>query len=363
MPRKKLAPKKFEIEGFDDCPGDSPPHPVQIVANSNNPLPFSCDTCSKSFATERGLNKHMKARACGTVPTYFTCDVCGQVISQKYGKKRHKKYCSGFNDFETDGQSLLTAAQYTDPQNTLHPLKCRFCHKIFTVKSYLQEHEKAMHSKRVHRCLVCDFQTTWRTSISMHLMRVHGIEGDFAKHIEVDVKDREQLKEEQKEYRKGKVEQKRFERNLLPPVDYECTFCYKKFAKRPVLAKHIKDTHTLKRYYCCRLCPGFRTLYTGSMFNHLKMKHQFTGMTEEAKQLIVEEDGGCDELPVPRIPLEVQEREADRVLASLPAIPKAKGPLTPPLPLIPVPATLATRQEDDEGTDLAQEIGLQLPKR
>jgi ovo len=80
---------------------------------------FSCHICSKSFALQRLLNRHMK---CHSDIKRYLCTFCGKGFNDTFDLKRHTRTHTG-----------------------VRPYKCNLCEKSFTQRCSLESHCLKVH--------------------------------------------------------------------------------------------------------------------------------------------------------------------------------------------------------------------------
>lgn len=85
----------------------------------NDENKFSCRQCSKSFALQRLLNRHMK---CHSDIKRYLCTFCGKGFNDTFDLKRHTRTHTG-----------------------VRPYKCNLCEKSFTQRCSLESHCLKVH--------------------------------------------------------------------------------------------------------------------------------------------------------------------------------------------------------------------------
>ena len=80
---------------------------------------FACRQCSKSFALQRLLNRHMK---CHSDIKRYLCTFCGKGFNDTFDLKRHTRTHTG-----------------------VRPYKCNLCEKSFTQRCSLESHCLKVH--------------------------------------------------------------------------------------------------------------------------------------------------------------------------------------------------------------------------
>lgn len=85
----------------------------------NDENKFQCRQCSKSFALQRLLNRHMK---CHSDIKRYLCTFCGKGFNDTFDLKRHTRTHTG-----------------------VRPYKCNLCEKSFTQRCSLESHCLKVH--------------------------------------------------------------------------------------------------------------------------------------------------------------------------------------------------------------------------
>ncbi|XP_073968496.1 uncharacterized protein [Rhodnius prolixus] len=132
--------------------------------------PYECHYCSKSFAIEDALVKHIRMHT-GEKP--FICDQCGKGFSQSSGLYTHQKVHSNerpYNcpicprTFKIKGDRDVHVRKHSGDR----PYKCEFCGKAFMTQHVYSQHRKIHTGERPYKCDVCGI--AFRRS---HVLTVH----------------------------------------------------------------------------------------------------------------------------------------------------------------------------------------------
>ncbi|XP_014270415.1 zinc finger protein 595 [Halyomorpha halys] len=132
--------------------------------------PYECHYCSKTFAIEDALIKHIRMHT-GEKP--FICDQCGKGFSQSSGLYTHQKVHSSERPysctvcprkFKIKGDRDVHVRKHSGDR----PYKCEFCGKAFMTQHVYSQHRKIHTGERPYKCDVCGI--AFRRS---HVLTVH----------------------------------------------------------------------------------------------------------------------------------------------------------------------------------------------
>uniref|UniRef100_A0A8D8WPG4 Zinc finger protein 226 n=1 Tax=Cacopsylla melanoneura TaxID=428564 RepID=A0A8D8WPG4_9HEMI len=159
------------------------------VGMHNGVYPFTCHFCNKSFTQKVGLQKHIPIH---TGYSRFQCDLCGKRFIHQKSFQIHKMVHSGEKNIKCNvcGLAVLSSSHLTRHYRVHtgeRPYQCTICGKRFAEKYNLNAHQKIHQPpgadgqkegtprKRSssHKCQLCRFTTTKKTSLQAHWESEH----------------------------------------------------------------------------------------------------------------------------------------------------------------------------------------------
>ena len=207
---------------------------MSAAENCTGGQSLQCQVCSKHFATRSVLNRHTKVE-------HLQQNVSNIADSSKPNTK--KVNSKSEHQCNICGQILSTADTLRKHQATVHdkerPFSCSHCHKTFSQKAHLQEHETVHTGARPFTCSYCEMTFAYRKSWKIHQKR-HEFEGEGFKCGSCDLlfPDKRSKNRHQKTHTET----------------YLCTTCGKKLSNAYTLKNHILHVHEDVRLYKCALC-------------------------------------------------------------------------------------------------------------
>ncbi|XP_077297181.1 uncharacterized protein LOC143918934 [Arctopsyche grandis] len=202
-------------------------HLKQHVQIHFDDKPFKCEICSKGFAFSRDVKRHMKIHS----DDGFKCDICSKKFQTKQNLNTHTIVHTGEK-----------------------PHKCELCSKVYSYKIDLNHHMKIHTGKDLHVCNVCSKAFPSRSKLMRHAQshtgeRPHKCDTCSKRFFNVYNLNRH-------------VQSHSGERS------YKCEFCSKTFYNQSMLNSHVK-IHVRGKSYKCEICSkAFSTVY--HMNRHLK---------------------------------------------------------------------------------------------
>lgn len=251
---------------------------TQHIKYMHNSKP-QCDVCSKTFANQNNLRRHMmihsgiKEFECDickkrfhqkiTMQTHrlthispFVCGRCGIKFENKGDLTNHKgtDECSKSRIYKVKEELMKTVKQeVTTDDGKLLGYACSLCKKMFSIESALEQHIESLHiiesdeqqdkkmnktSKRFE-CCICGKGCSSQAMLIMH-ERVHTNERPFPCQLcSLRFKTKTHLRTHQLTHTREKK--------------FGCSVCMKFFALKGNLVVHLR-THTGERPYVCSIC-------------------------------------------------------------------------------------------------------------
>ncbi|CAG2257128.1 KRAB [Mytilus edulis] len=155
---------------------------------------FECHICSKKIATEKGLEIHLRVHT-GAKP--FVCETCGKGFAQK-------------------GNMLSHQAIHFDDR----PFECEECHKTFKKKFDLYKHKKR---HKVKHTVATGDVTFLEGAGKIYNCPLDDCDGIFCSTTDLRLHMRRHNNEK----------------------PYECSICFKSFAVKSRLVRHLRNVHSL----------------------------------------------------------------------------------------------------------------------
>ncbi|KAJ2941943.1 hypothetical protein O0L34_g10761 [Tuta absoluta] len=188
-------------------------------------LPPECKICNKQFKDNHCLRRHMSNTHPEVIdkkvkPELTYCVECDKQFPSQAKYRLHLK--------TTIAHNPLVAAR-----KTIVP--CPDCGKIFTRKSYMNNHYRLFHQKQTkHYCELCDKYLGSGWAMKVHIKGVH--------------------------------------QKIREPKTKVCDICGRAFQTNAVLAKH-RRTHTGERPYKCIHCPA-AFAQSSALNSHTRTQHK-----------------------------------------------------------------------------------------
>ncbi|XP_052060489.1 uncharacterized protein LOC127700844 [Mytilus californianus] len=155
---------------------------------------FECHICSKKIATEKGLEIHLRVHT-GLKP--YVCETCGKGFAQK-------------------GNMLSHQAIHFDDR----PFECEECHKTFKKKFDLYKHKKR---HKVKHTVATGDMTHLEGAGKIYNCPLEDCDGIFCSTTDLRLHMRRHNNEK----------------------PYECSICFKSFAVKSRLIRHLRNVHSL----------------------------------------------------------------------------------------------------------------------
>ena len=265
-PKRKVFPTKFQT---DDDPAWKMPKKDLKIPKGRSRL---CQLCGKVCQSPGQLKVHM-ANQHGVGKGEFSCPECGKVFPTKVARdNHHSRHNQPAVMCEVCGREFRSQ-QHLRQHAEIHDkieYKCSFCHKIYLSSAYLKIHEARHKEIALGKfvCHICGKVMKAKDTLRGHMRNMHK-----DKPFECVLCDKKFLRikalEDHQLVHKG-------ERT------FRCDQCDKAYFKKEILERHML-VHTGERPFACNIC-GARFVYTGSLANHVKIKHNMK-MSDAQKQV------------------------------------------------------------------------------
>ena len=159
-----------------ECKSDLMMHSQQI--HKQNPKPYKCDLCPKSFANSSYLSQHNRIHA-GIKP--YKCQICERKFTQLCHLQQHLRTHTGEKPYRCQHHGCPKAfsqlgnlQSHSRSHMTDKPYRCNSCYKCFATEQGLREHipkhSETKHLK-THICQVCGKSYTQETYLSRHMQK------------------------------------------------------------------------------------------------------------------------------------------------------------------------------------------------
>ena len=109
---------------------------------------YSCQSCEKKFLSQKGLNKHTRAKHDESNP--YKCEICFKGFADRYNLMVHSRV-----------------------HTKKKPFVCPTCGRGFTTKGNLKTHQATHSKERNHKCTVCNGGRFFKTkdALGKHMKR------------------------------------------------------------------------------------------------------------------------------------------------------------------------------------------------
>lgn len=189
------------------------------VHTPNEERQIKCETCLKSFATQRALSAHLMASH-GSVP----CPECNKLLASQGSLKKHMVMMHG------EGEQHV----------------CDVCARVFRTKQCFEKHVKMhMGTFEVERvqCQLCMAWLTNKYCLRQHMRRIHTSADEV---VSCGICGRVQ---------RNQVMLRHHMTRAHGESRFECDVCFKKFKRPHHMREHKAIHHTGEDLYGCDYCP------------------------------------------------------------------------------------------------------------
>lgn len=222
--------------------------------------PFACDLCQRSFAKHSDLTRH-KQFVHGSVTTFYICEECGRTFSRKDHLKSH---------LLTHKNRPLKSSGENDDDSFIKTYSCDNCGRAYIRLENLKKHqeqrcESVEKSGNISKTIVDDLKDERITEkvfkgINFHFMSVNDVKN------RVDNTLRSYPCEFCSRLFIRKDHLKNHERTHTGERPFQCERCDKRFAKRFVMTRHLRNVHRVNTKM--HKCPDCDRMFART--DHLK---------------------------------------------------------------------------------------------
>lgn len=287
--------------------------------HSDRPKKISCDLCSKMFATSNSLWVHKKTlhknkwdfmcskcgygtnskeifdehlQKAGDNHSTFKCDACDKSYASQQNLDKHSQLyhvthrCKSCNKEYGSRNNLLRHIQRSHGKQKVRNIPCEQCAKMFYTKWQLKVHMN-FHINKKHECSHCDYSTVYPQALKTHL-KIHSKQ--YSCMCDLCGKgfmNKCALKNHMGREHFGVVVtcsvcQKKFHAQKYLDLhmechqpgyemrNHQCEICGRRFLRRPMLRRHIRDHKGLTRTYRCSYCDKVLTS-SSSLKDHINI--------------------------------------------------------------------------------------------
>ena len=237
---------------------------------------FTCHLCTKPFANDENLQKHIKASH-KTRP--YQCAKCGKTCESNEDLRKHMGTCRiNVMPYDICGKTFSGKRRERHTKTHLNAekkFKCNECDQEFAKEIDRKKHHHKIHGKCL-ACTVCGKTFQYQNTLNLHMIRQHGQKTEFTCNIcgiGFPIKSKllrhKNVHEGQKPYQCatcGKVFKSieslcghRAVHSGEPKL--QCNQCGAKFRSKYNLARHELEVHVKgsTKNFCCDQCgKGFK---------------------------------------------------------------------------------------------------------
>uniref|UniRef100_A0A0B7AVM2 C2H2-type domain-containing protein n=1 Tax=Arion vulgaris TaxID=1028688 RepID=A0A0B7AVM2_9EUPU len=146
--------------------------------HKQDPKPYKCPTCSKSFASSSCLSQHARIHS-GLKP--YKCEICERKFTQLSHLQQHIRTHTGEKPYKCmhpgcgKAFSQLSSLQsHSRSHMTDKPFRCNSCYKCYadeqSLREHIPKHSDTKHLK-THICHICGKSYTQETYLTRHMAK------------------------------------------------------------------------------------------------------------------------------------------------------------------------------------------------
>ncbi|XP_035828148.1 zinc finger protein rotund [Aplysia californica] len=146
--------------------------------HKQDPKPYKCPTCSKSFANSSYLSQHARIHS-GLKP--YKCEICERKFTQLSHLQQHIRTHTGEKPYKCmhpgcgKAFSQLSSLQsHSRSHMTDKPFRCNSCYKCYadeqSLREHIPKHSDTKHLK-THICHICGKSYTQETYLTRHMAK------------------------------------------------------------------------------------------------------------------------------------------------------------------------------------------------
>lgn len=203
--------------------------------------PYLCAICNMNFANRFQLSLHKSRKH---IEKKLKCSYCSYVAAHQYRLTQHEKEVHN-KRFECGicgkklGKKSKIAAHIQRDHTECSPIKCYHCNLVFTQRYDYKEHLKTNLSGNRFPCVYCGNEFDKQYKLLMHVSKTHERSEIKCTQCSFTTLHKYQLKQHKRE-----VHEKSF----------VCDICGKLESKKCRILVHIRNKHTTKKVFHCKLC-------------------------------------------------------------------------------------------------------------
>ncbi|KAK2193527.1 hypothetical protein NP493_10g02004 [Ridgeia piscesae] len=179
VPPRPLSHVSCHLLQVFDSKSEMLVHSQQV--HKQDPKPYKCSTCHKSFANSSYLSQHTRIHA-GVKP--YKCQICERRFTQLCHLQQHIRTHTGEKPYKCQHpgcgkafSQLSNLQSHSRSHMTDRPYRCNSCYKCFadeqSLREHIPKHSDTKHLK-THICRVCGKSYTQETYLARHMTKHSG---------------------------------------------------------------------------------------------------------------------------------------------------------------------------------------------